>query len=360
MHAEVRAARLAGSIALAGILYLLRTALVSFLMAIALASLLTPLVNRFTRRLGWSRGTTVLGMAVGLALLLGLLSYLIIPPLSTQIRILEAEAPRYARDLERTLAPNSDTASPLLTTLYRQVSSRIERALADALDHSAEILIDFGSHLQYLLVIPILVFYLVRDASLLQRRVHAVLPPAYREVAVILMRSSSRALRGFVSAQLALSAIAGALTTLGLLVLGMPKAVVLGAASGVMETVPYLGPLAAGAIAAVAALHGGTGLVVRVVVLYAAVRLLMDLVIGPRILGRAMHLHPLTVLFAMLVGGQLLGVAGFFVAPPLAAMAAPVVRWALARAERGGAGPCGAEAFERTIEGGVPARAPLT
>ncbi len=333
MHAEDRVVRLVGSVALMGIVYLLRTVLVSFLVAIALASLLTPLANRLTRRLGWSRGTTVLGMAVGLALLLGMLSYLIIPPLSTQIRILGAEAPRYARALERTLAPDSDTASPLLTSLYRQVSSRIERALAGTLEHSADILIDFGSHLQYFLVIPVLVFYLVRDAALIQRRVHAVLPPAYREVAVILMRSSSRALRGFVSAQLALSAIAGALTTLGLLVLGMPQAVVLGAASGFVEAVPYLGPLAAGTLAAVVALPWGTGLVVKVVALYAAIRLLMDFVIGPRVLGRAMHLHPLTVLFAMLIGGQLLGVVGLFVAPPLAAMAAPAVRWASGRSD---------------------------
>ncbi len=349
MHAEDRAVRLAGSVALMGILYLLRTVLVSFLVAVALASLLTPLANRLTRRLGWSRGATVLGMAVGLTLLLGLLSCLIIPPLSTQIRILGAEAPRYAQALERALAPDSGTASPLLTSLYRQVSSRIERALANTLDHSADILIDFGSHLQYLMVIPILVFYMVRDASLIQRRVHAVLPPAYREVVVILMRSSSRALRGFVSAQLALSAIAGALTTLGLLVLGMPQAVVLGAASGFLESVPYMGPIAVGTLAAVVALPWGTGLVVRVVVLYVAIRLLMDFVIGPRILGRAMHLHPLTVLFAMLVGGQLLGVAGFFVAPPLAAMAAPAVRWTLARTERVGAVPSSAEELEGAI-----------
>lgn len=354
MHAEDRAVRLAGSVALMGILYLLRTVLVSFLVAIALASLLTPLANRLTRRLGWSRGATVLGMAAGLALLLGLLSYLIIPPLSTQIRILGAEAPRYAQVLERTLAPDSETASPLLASLYRQVSSRIEKGLADTLDDSADILIDFGSHLQYLLVIPILVFYLVRDASLIQRRVYAVLPPSYREVAVILMRSSSRTLRGFVSAQLALIAIAGGLTTLGLLVLGMPQAVVLGAASGFVEAVPYLGPLAAGALAAVVALPWGTGLVVKVVALYAAIRLLMDFVIGPRILGRAMHLHPLTVLSAMLVGGQLLGVVGFFVAPPLAAMAAPAVRWALARRERVETVPSSPEAFERPIECGVP------
>ncbi len=354
MHAEDRVVRLAGSVALMGILYLLRTVLISFLVAIALASLLTPLANRLTRRLGWSRGATVLGMAAGLALLLGLLSYLIIPPLSTQIRILGGEAPRYARDLERTLAPDSHAASPLLASLQRQVSSRIEKALADTLDHSADLLIDFGTHLQYFLIIPMLVFYIVRDGSVIQRRVHALLPPAYREVAVILMRSSSRTLRSFVSAQLALSAIAGTLTTLGLLVLGMPQAVMLGAASGFVEAVPYLGPLAAGALAAVVALPWGTGLVVKVVALYAAIRLLMDFVIGPRILGRAMHLHPLTVLVAMLVGGQLLGIVGFFVAPPLAAMAAPAVRWALARRERGEAESSSAEAFERPIQCGVP------
>jgi len=125
--------------------------------------------------------------------------------------------------------------------------------------------------------------------------------------------------------EVVLIAIAGALLTVGLMALGMPHALVLGVASGIVEAVPYLGPLAAGSVAALIALPQGTSLILKVAALYITIRLLIDLVIGPRVLGRVLHLHPLAVLFALLVGGHVLGIAGFFIAPLVAAVAAPAV-----------------------------------
>jgi hypothetical protein len=124
------------------------------------------------------------------------------------------------------------------------------------------------------------VFYIVKDAPLISGRFYAMLPARYREAAAVL--------------------------------LSMPHALALGAASGIVEAVPYLGPIAAGTVAALVALPQGAALVTRVVLLFIIIRLFVDLVIGPRLLGHVLRLHPLTVLFAVLVGGHLMGIAGFF------------------------------------------------
>ncbi len=349
MSTTDRTIRLAVAVAVVVVLYLLRAVLVSFLVAMALTCVLNPMADRLTRRLGWSRGMTVSGLAVGLALVLGLLSYFIVPVFSERVSIMSAEAPRYAQAFERMLSPDPVVDNPLRRSISRQVISRVEKSFVDMLDHSAELLIGFASRLHLLVAVPILVFYMVKDAPTIGRRVQALLPTPYQDVAAILFGSCYRALYGYIYGQLALSAIAGGLTVIGLMVLGMPHAMVLGTASGIVEAVPYLGPIAAGTVAAVIAVPQGTSLVLKVVVLYIAIRMLIDLVIGPRILGQALRLHPLTVLLAVLVGGQLLGVVGFFVAPPLAAMAAPMVGWVLRRNYKDDQAPSVAGDSEQTV-----------
>ncbi len=310
---------------LAVVLFHLRAVLVSFLVAMALACVLNPLADRLSHRLGWPRGVTVSAVAVSLALVLGLLSYLTISVFSERVRLLAADTPAYVRALERALAVEPSGESAPREGISRQILLRIEKSLVDMLEQTAALLLGFASRLYHLVVIPILVFYMVRDAPLIGRKLYAILPARYREESAGLWAGCYRALYGYIYGQLALIVIAGALTTFGLAVLGVPHALVLGVASGIVEAVPYLGPITAGTLAALITLPQGVDLVLKVVFLYLLVRLLIDLVIGPRVLGQTLHLHPLTVLFALLVGGHLLGVVGFFAAPPLTAMAMPAV-----------------------------------
>ncbi|MBI4277418.1 MAG: AI-2E family transporter [Armatimonadetes bacterium] len=325
MRYDDRVLRLAGGIAVLLVLYFLRTVVVDVLVALALACLINPVADRITGRLRWPRGATVSAMALGLAVLLGGISYLAAPVIGDGIRSLAARAPVSALSLERMLAGDVNVESPLGDGVYRKVRARVEKSVVDLLDRSAAALVGFASHLHHIVVIPILVFYLVKDAPLIRERLYALLPARYRGQGVVLACNCYRALSGYVYGQLALSAIAGVLTTAGLLVLGVPHALILGMGSGIVEAVPYLGPMAAGAVAALIALPRGPDLVLKVIALYVLVRMLIDLVIGPRVLGRALHLHPLTVLVTLLVGGQLLGILGFFIAAPVAAMATAVL-----------------------------------
>ena len=103
-------------------------------------------------------------------------------------------------------------------------------------------------------------------------------------------------------------------------VLHLPYATALGVMTGLLEVIPLIGPLVAGAIVAIVALSsGGIGLAITVVVFLFLLRQVEDAVVMPLVLGRAVHLHPLVAMFAVVVGTTAFGILGTFLAVPVAA-----------------------------------------
>src|SRR5207244_3146647 len=100
----------------------------------------------------------------------------------------------------------------------------------------------------------------------------------------------------------------------------LPFAVAIAFATGLLEVIPLLGPILATTIAASVALaHGGPGLALAVIVAYFVLRQIEDQVVMPLVVGRAVHLHPVATLFAVLAGGTIAGVLGMLLAVPTAA-----------------------------------------
>ena len=121
--------------------------------------------------------------------------------------------------------------------------------------------------------------------------------------------------------QLLLIALVAAVAYIGLgPVLHLPYALALGVLTGVLEIIPLLGPLIATAIvASMRSLAGGAGLAVAVIVFYFVLRQVEDQVVMPVVIGRAVHLHPVVTIFAVLVGLSLYGVLGGLLGVPVAA-----------------------------------------
>jgi len=94
----------------------------------------------------------------------------------------------------------------------------------------------------------------------------------------------------------------------------------LAVATGLLEIVPFVGPVSAGAIAAmIAVTQGGPNLAIGVIVFYFVVRQIEDQLVSPIVLGRAVELHPVIIIFAVLAGGTLFGIIGTLAAVPVAA-----------------------------------------
>jgi predicted PurR-regulated permease PerM len=130
----------------------------------------------------------------------------------------------------------------------------------------------------------------------------------------------------YIRGQLILVVLMSTVTTIGLTILGVPYSVLLGVLTGILETIPFVGPITAGAIACLVALGhpnpfgwSQVAYVAVVAVMYTVLRHAEDYLVIPAIIGRAVRLHPAIVIFSLLSGGALFGLLGIVLAVPVAA-----------------------------------------
>jgi predicted PurR-regulated permease PerM len=176
------------------------------------------------------------------------------------------------------------------------------------------------SDIPWLVLVPVLTFLLLKDATAIRRIILTALPHRVQLRTHRLIEELNVTLAAYVRAQLIACVLVGTLSGVGLALLGNPYAVLLGVFAAVLEFVPVLGPLVLGAVAiGIAALHDPM-LGVWTTVFLAVLRIVEDYVIYPRLIGRDIHLHPLVVILAVLAGVELDGVAGVFIAVPIVAL----------------------------------------
>jgi predicted PurR-regulated permease PerM len=314
-----------------GILWISRGVLGPFIVAAVIAYAFSPLIGAAEERTGWPRIAVVgLGYAIT-AVLIGL--------------VVVALGGRIAHELELLAGSNPDSLAKTLREIVgsdvlviggqripvadvaREIQSRISDMVAspgDAL-HLAGQVGEVG--LQVILTV-IVTFYFLIDGSLFMGRAIALLPEGHRERTTDVLARIHVILGKWLRGQLLLIALVAGVAYIGLgPVLHLPYAIALAALTGVLEIIPLIGPLIATGIVAVDAFaRGGAGLAAAVIVFYFVLRQVEDQVVMPLVIGRAVHLHPVVTIFAVLVGLSLYGVLGGLLGVPVAAAVNVVFR----------------------------------
>ena len=207
--------------------------------------------------------------------------------------------------------------------LRKRIDESVLAADNAAIAFARESLMELVGKLSYgpwLLLIPILAFFLLKDATSVRRTIVKALPHHGRLRGHRLFEELHATLVAYIRAQLLACVLVGTICGVGFAVLGIPYAVLLGVLAAVLEFIPLVGPLLLATVAAiVGALHAPI-LALWAVGFLGVVRLIEDYVIYPRLIRRGMHLHPLAVIVAILIGAELDGVAGMFLAVPAAAV----------------------------------------
>ena len=172
--------------------------------------------------------------------------------------------------------------------------------------------------LSYLVLTPVLTFYLLRDWDRLTARVADLIPESRRDQAVAFAREYDRLLARYLRGQATVALSVGAITALGLWITGFPYAASLGLIVAVFSVVPYLGLLLSLIPAVVIALMSGSVLasLVKVGAVYGVAQGLEGAVISPRIVGDSVGLHPVLVVLALAVAGFYFGFVGLLLAVP--------------------------------------------
>jgi len=251
--------------------------------------------------------------------------FVIVPSLSNQFPEFAAQAQAYWKSL-------GDRMQEIV-----KYSRRLPPPVVDALNHAIPQVRDTVIHtvqvffaaslayviyLPWLVLIPILAFFLLKDADGFRRSALLMLPRGrWRWRGDEFFQDINSTLAAYIRAQLTACVFIGVVCALGFTLLGLPGGLVMGFIAGVLEFVPLIGPLTVAIMAAILAMfHAGPFNAFLVLLFLGVLRIVQDYAIYPRLIGQGIHLHPLAVIFAILAGEKLAGVAGIFLAIPIVAI----------------------------------------
>ncbi len=178
------------------------------------------------------------------------------------------------------------------------------------------------------ILIPVIAFYLLRDYHAMWPRFEAMIPRRSVDRVRALRAEMDSALSGFVRGQLTVASILGALHAIGLSIVGIDGAVVIGLLSGFLNMVPYVGTALGISLALLMAVlsFSGWAPILGVIVVFAVANTIESLVITPRIVGDKTGLSPVVVMLAILTGGEVFGFAGLLLGVPAAAVLKVLLR----------------------------------
>jgi predicted PurR-regulated permease PerM len=187
-------------------------------------------------------------------------------------------------------------------------------------------------------ILPVWVFYVMKDRVVLTRQFDRSLPAAWRFDVWAILRIVRRVFGQWVRAQLILGVTVGVFTFIGLLILSATVdpifgryAILLSVTAGILELLPIIGPIISAIPAVLLAATAGIEAVIAALALYLIVQQVENNVLVPKIQGDAIELHPALVMFAIVIGGSLAGLLGAILALPVAAAIRDVTRYIFRR-----------------------------
>ena len=320
------------------LLYLLSPILTPFLISALLAYLGDPLVDRL-QRLGLPRTVAVLVVFAGFMVLLAVTIIVLVPVIGKQITALADAMPGYLDWINTTLIPwlerrlDVNISTVDLAALKSTLSENFRAAgstAANVLGYITQSGMVLVGWLLNLLLIPVVVFYLLRDWDRIIDAINALLPRNVEPTVSRLTRESNDMLGAFLRGQLLVMLALGTIYSSGLWLIGLNFALLIGLVAGLVSFVPYLGVIVGFVLAAVAILFqtGDVLQVLWVAVVFSAGQTLEGMVLTPWLVGDRIGIHPVMVIFAVLAGGQLFGFFGVLLALPVASVLAVLARYA--------------------------------
>ena len=315
--------------------------LAPFFLAFVLAYILDPVADRISAHPRIGRTLAIFLILVPFLAAGGLVIAFAVPEIVQQVRALIAETPRAINTFTTWLhgltpstlgfdIPFLDEAALLARAQSidgQMVTEFLESRRADLTERAWATVLGLGrgfgtlaTIVAYLVLTPVLMFYLLRDYDRIVARVGSLIPGRIRPGATSFLRDYDELLSRYLRGQVSASLLTGAVTWLGLLIVGFPYAFLLGATVAVLGVVPYLGVAVSLVPAIVLALvSDAIGLsLIKVVAVYGIAQALESTVISPRIVGESVGLHPVWIVLSLSLGGFFFGFAGLLIGVPLA------------------------------------------
>jgi predicted PurR-regulated permease PerM len=296
--------------------------------AAGLVFLLNPIVNYFEAR----RIPRVIGAFLAFAFLVAVVVAgfsLLIPAIRTQAAAFASSLPetydviltwvedvgdRFNVDLDL----NQDSIADWLADPANQET--IQQVVGKFGSFGGRLVRGVAEGLAMLVLAPLLALYMLIDLRRTKALAVELTPPRHREEAIYVASAVTTALGSFVRGQLLVAFIVGLASSVGLWLLGIPFWLIIGIVAGILNLIPFAGPVVGGALAAfVALLDGSVGKALLAILIFTLIQQVDNHVITPLVQRARVQLSPMVIVLALIVGGSLAGLLGVLVAVPLTA-----------------------------------------
>lgn len=319
-------------------LWLLQSVLLPFVLGAAIAYLLDPFVEKLDKW-GVNRAlSTILILAVSFAIFALIIS-LIIPALYNELRTLIEALPDYIEKAKTFILPYIDlikdktglqSQSDIIAILFEQKDTafKASNTLLNGLAAGGSSLL---SILSILALTPLSAYFFIKEWPKIMAYLEQLLPRAHEETLKTLLLKMHNIVSGFIRGQLMVATFLALFYAIALKLAGLQYGVIIGLSAGLLSIIPMLGAIG-GLIAATATAwlttfeFGYTGLIAGIFIFG---QILEGNFLTPKLVGDQVGLHPLWVIFAVMAGGALLGLAGMFLAVPVAAIIGVLIGFAI-------------------------------
>ena len=281
--------------------------------------MLNPLVNFFEKKM--SRFIASL-----LAIFVGIITILIVivgvvPIIVEQTQNLITALPRYIEVVKGYLEEYSDNAYVQVVVEYvnnnLNVSKISEKLVSIATSIAQGVVSSISSTASVLVTMPFVLFFLLKDASHFNKFVISLLPKKLEKPVAEIIDEIDDKVGSYIQGQMLVSLCIGVMLFIGYNIIGLHYAFSLATIAAFLSIVPYLGPVIAITPAMLVAASTSWVMVVKMLVVWGIVQFLEGNIISPNIMGRSMNMHPLTVIFVILIGVNIAGVVGAILGIPV-------------------------------------------
>jgi len=305
----------------------LKAVLAPFIIAMIISYVLNPVVTLLAER-RVPRSVAVLLIYAVFAAAVTVILLNAIPMIAEQVEQLNRHAPELTMRAQNLMDQLNNHSF-----LPESVRNAINKSLIDLEKRMAEAALSFMNNIGSMLnavfvafIIPFLAFYILKDLDAFERAIINYVPRSRRQGLIRLFKDIDEALGNYIRGQFIVCAIVGLLAYTGYWLIGLPYPLLLATFVAVTNVIPYLGPFIGAAPALLVASTVSLKMVLFTVLVNTLCQIIEGNVISPQVVGRSLHMHPLTIIFALLAGGEIAGLIGMILAVPAFAAAKVVLQ----------------------------------
>lgn len=308
-------------------LYFLMSAIADLVKIVIISSLLAYIMDPLAVMLearGLGRGTATLIIFVFVCALLSVMLIVLLPVLTDQLDALQTGL------TPDQVAGNINRIDQLISRKLAflgidnlDLSGKLEKMLSGFSEWIVSHLLDVVSLVTHLVLIPFMVFFLLKDGREMKRQLVRIIPNRYFEFSMNLLSKMDWQLGRYLRGQFLDALIFGILSICALWFLGVKYFLLIGIFAGLANLIPFLGPIAGATPAIIVSIidTGGLALAGSVIMAFVVMKLIDDTIIQPVVVARSVNMHPLLVLLAVIVGGKFFGILGMLLSVPVTGFA---------------------------------------